>query len=175
MCGTPVPWGQRRNTEGQRQRVPSIEFRGALSQAEQPQPQGDVGLGQGRVRARRAGGGSPPEGNRLPFIPAHKSPSEPPGAGRGRCPGQNGGIVVETRASCSGSSACGTGTGRGRWGAEHGSVGFPSPAQPLSAPAAPTAHPGSFATQILLGAIGIWQGTAQHLAGAAASPQAWTR
>lgn len=27
---------------------------------------------------RQAGGGSPPEGNRLPFIPTQKGPSEPP-------------------------------------------------------------------------------------------------
>lgn len=80
------------------------------------------GPGAGRVAAWQAGGGSPPEGNRLLFIPAQKGPSEPPRRRLqpsrqvlrpegGYCGGDKGPLVT-------GSLLGSLGTGRGRWGAE---------------------------------------------------------
>lgn len=73
-----------------------------------PTSRGDRAGGRGRVAAWRAGGGSPPEGNRLPFIPHRKALQIPPGttaSPAGRCSAQNGGVAEETRAPCYRSSA----------------------------------------------------------------------
>lgn len=70
---------------------------------------------------RQAGGGSPPEGNRLPFIPAQKGPSEPPAPPPARAAGavaRRGVLWRRQGLLVTGSLPGSPGTGRGRWGAE---------------------------------------------------------
>lgn len=131
---------------------------------------------------RQAGGGSPPEGNRLPFIPTQKGPSEPPAPPPARAAGavaRRGALWRRQGLLVTGSLPGSLGTGRGRWGAElhppapawhRGTAGIrllPWPCQHQQHPQpCPGADPNPSDTQTLLCAtLGAWHdmvGTAQH-------------